>query len=242
MLSRNEAKYIQSLYHKKTRDEEDVFIAEGVKTINEILSSDLTIKKIYALKDWIDVNKNIKDVIEITDDELKRISNFETPNKVLAIVNKKAACTIPSLQNQITLMLDGIQDPGNLGTIIRTADWFGVKNIIASNDTANVYNSKVVQSTMGSFLRVNIFYTDLIEFLSNNKIDVYGAMLNGENINSLYEITEGIVLIGNEGKGIRNDLHHFITTKITITKFGEAESLNAAVATGIILWQLVHGS
>ena len=165
MLSRNEVKYIQSLYHKKNRNTEDVFIAEGVKIINEILHSDFKIKKIYALKEWIDQNNKYENIVEITEDELKKISGFETPNKVLAIVYKKLVTKIPDLKNQITLVLDGIQDPGNLGTIIRTANWFGIKNIVASNDTADVYNSKVIKASMGSFIDVNIFYTDLKSFL-----------------------------------------------------------------------------
>ena len=159
MLSRNEAKYIQSLYHKKNRDEEDLFIAEGAKIVDELINADFKIKKIYAIRDWIEMHPETENITEINEDELKKISNFETPNKVLAIIQKKTAREIPDLKNKITLLLDGIQDPGNLGTIIRTADWFGIENIIASGDTADVYNSKVVQSTMGSIARVNIFYT-----------------------------------------------------------------------------------
>src|SRR6478735_255200 len=166
MLSRNEVKYIQSLRQKKNRDEERLFVAEGVKIVSELLQAGFGVKKTYAIKDWIDQNTNVKNAILINDDELKKISNFETPNKVLAIVHQKKQYAIPDLKNKITLVLDGIQDPGNLGTIIRTADWFGVRNIIASNDTADVYNAKVVQATMGSIARINIFYTDLTSFLS----------------------------------------------------------------------------
>jgi TrmH family RNA methyltransferase len=242
MLSRNEVKYIQSLYHKKNRDADGVFIAEGVKIINEILHSDFKIKKIYALKDWINENNKEENVIEVTEDELKKISGFETPNKVLAIVLKKPSDKIPDLKNNITLVLDGIQDPGNMGTIIRTANWFGIKNIIASNDTADVYNDKVIKSSMGSFISVNIFYTELKQFLSEipaasqeEKIPVYGTALDGENINTLPETSECLLIIGNEGKGIRDGIYPFIQKKISIPKFGDAESLNAAVATGIVL-------
>lgn len=238
MLSRNEVKYIQSLGHKKNRDADNVFIAEGVKIVQELLQADFKIKKIYALKDWIDQNQNAKNVTEVNEDELKRISNFETPNKVFAIAEKRTPANEPDLKHKITLVLDGIRDPGNLGTIVRTADWFGVENIIASTDTADIYNPKVIQATMGSFARVQIFYTDLEAFLSSNKIPVYGAMLDGENISSVKEVKEGLLLIGNEGKGIRKDIQPFIQKKILIPQIGKAESLNAAVATGIILYCL----
>lgn len=238
MLSRNEVKYIQSLRQKKNRDEERLFVAEGVKIVSELLQAGFDVKKTYALKDWIDQNTNVKNAILINDDELKKISNFETPNKVVAIVHQKKQSAIPDLKNKITLVLDGIQDPGNLGTIIRTADWFGVKNIIASSDTADVYNAKVVQATMGSIARINIFYTDLTSFLSTQKIIVLGAALDGENISDATKLNECLLIIGNESKGIRNDIQLYIQKRISIHRIGNAESLNAAVATGIILWKL----
>lgn len=238
MLSRNEVKYIQSLYHKKNRDEEGLFVAEGIKLTDELLNAGFNAKKIYAHKDWIELHPAIENITEINEDELKKISNFETPNKIFAIFQKKALIQIPDLKNKMTLVLDGIQDPGNLGTIIRTADWFGIENIIASADTADLYNFKVVQATMGSIARVNIFYTDLKTFLSGNKIIVCGAVLDGENISAFEKPNECIVVIGNESKGIRNDIQPYIQRKISIEKKGKAESLNAAVATGIILWKL----
>ncbi len=239
MLSRNEVKYIQTLRHKKNRDEEDVFTAEGLKVISELIEADFNLKKIYALKDWLDEHTDIENAVEITEDELKKISNFKTPNKVFAIFRKKTAEQIHGLKNKITLVLDGIQDPGNLGTIVRTADWFGIENIIASTDTADIYNPKVVQATMGSIARVSIVYTDLKAFLSNNKIVVLGAVLDGENISAIEKLTESLVIIGNESKGIRNEIQPFIHKKISIPKKGNAESLNAAVAAGIILAKLV---
>jgi TrmH family RNA methyltransferase len=237
MISRNEVKYIQSLYHKKNRDEEDVFVAAGVKLISEILHSYFKPVKIYALQDWIDQNPEVENVIAVNESELKKISTQETPGKVVAIVRKKNTEKITDLSGKITLLLDGVQDPGNLGTIIRTAEWFGIENIIATNDTADVYNPKVIQSTMGSFLRINIFYTDLKQFLSNNIIPVYGAVLNGENISAVEPPDECLLLTGNESKGIRDELLPYIQTKITIPRLGKAESLNVAVATGIILWK-----
>lgn len=243
MLSKTIVKYIQSLSHKKVRDEEGVFIAEGPKVVAEFLSSNLLkCKNIYALKSWIDEQqtdfKNIPDE-EISDIELGKISLLKTPNKVLAVFYKKQQPSV-EIQNKISLMLDDIQDPGNLGTIIRTADWFGVKNIICSNDCVDCYNPKVVQASMGSLARVNIIYQDLPEFINKNKnIKVYAAALNGKNIFSYEKIKQGIILIGNESKGISEDLIDQATEKITIPKQGRAESLNAAVACGIILSHLV---
>ncbi|MBS1747419.1 MAG: RNA methyltransferase [Bacteroidetes bacterium] len=239
MLSRNEVKYIQSLYHKKNRDKEGLFIAEGVKVIDELLSSDFKITKIFSLSDWKESHPYVTNVIEVDEASLNRISNFETPQKVLAIVEQKNTTQLPNLNTSITLILDGIQDPGNLGTIIRTADWFGIKNIIASPDTADVYNPKVVQSTMGSFTRVNMFYHDLETLLSFQKIKVIGAMLDGDNFSELQKHETCLLVIGNESKGIRPYIQAYIQQKITIPKIGNAESLNAAVATGIILWEML---
>jgi len=237
MLSRNEAKYIQSLFHKKNRDAEEVFVAEGVKLVAELLDSHLKIKRIYALQNWIRQNPHAENVIPVDESGLKRISGFDTPHEVVAIVQKKIVQNIPDLKKKITVILDGIQDPGNFGTIIRTADWFGIENIIVSNDTADVYNPKVIQSSMGSFIRLNIFYADLKQFLSANTIPVYGAMLNGEDIGTVESPAECLLLIGNESKGIRNEILPFIQKGITIPRLGCAESLNAAIATGIILWK-----
>ncbi len=240
MLSRNEVKYIQSLCHKKQRQQEGVFIAEGPKIIKEILLSDYRIIKIYAIQAEAEhYSTSHSNVVAITENELKNISVLQTPNKVLALVEQKKEEEQIDLHNQWTLMLDDIQDPGNFGTIIRIADWFGIKNIICSNGTADLYNPKVIQSTMGSFTHVNIFYKDLKSFLQNNVIAVYGAVLNGTNIFSVNKNKEGIVLIGNEGKGINKELQQFINQPVTIPKIGNAESLNAAIATGIIISQLL---
>lgn len=234
MISKNEAKYIQSLYRKKNRDANEMFIAEGPKLVDELLQSDFSIKKIYATDEWCAHNKTNVPVTSVTTEELQRISHLETPNKVLAVVEKKKVKP-PSLTNKITIALDGLQDPGNLGTIIRIADWFGVEDIIASNDTSDVYNPKVVQSTMGSLIRVNVFYTDLTSFLKSIDITVYGALLEGKNLYEMNTIKEGIILIGNESKGIREETIQLVKQAITIPRKGKAESLNAAVATGIIL-------
>lgn len=240
MISKNEIKYIQTLYHKKTRDEENVFVAEGPKLAEELLHSNFTVRKIYALSKWIEKHPQIA-ATEITPEELEKISRLDTPNQTLAIIEKKKQdSNNVSFTKQITLALDGIQDPGNFGTIIRIADWFGIRQVIASEDCVDCYNPKTVQSTMGSIFRVNVFYTNLEKCLSESNAPVFGALLNGENVQHATPAEEGILVIGNESKGIRENILPYITQSLTIPAFGQAESLNAAVATGIILSHLVQ--
>ncbi|MEP6512728.1 MAG: RNA methyltransferase [Parafilimonas sp.] len=216
-----------------------MFVAEGVKIAEELLHSNFEIVRIYALAEWIENHPAKKNAHEISEDELKKISNLKTPNQVIAIVKKKIHKKPVDLQNAVSLVLDNIQDPGNFGTIIRTADWFGITNIIAGTDTVDVYNSKVIQSTTGSFIRTNIFYTDLKKILQQAAMPVYGALLEGKNVFEVGKINEGLLVIGNESKGISKNLLPFVQHAITIPRKGKAESLNAAVATGIILSHLV---
>jgi TrmH family RNA methyltransferase len=246
VLSKSRIKYIQSLHHKKFRDEEAAYIAEGTKVVTELLQSGKFIcKQLIALPQWVHENEaNITkyyagEITEVKDFELEKISALSSPNQVIAIF-EKAKGEVVTVTGKITLVLDTIQDPGNLGTIIRIADWFGVSSIICSVSSADVYNPKVVQSTMGSLSRVTIIYTDLKEWLSKNKqIKIYAAALKGNTINTIKNITEAIIVIGNESKGISDELLQLADEKITIPKIGEAESLNAAVATGIILSHLI---
>lgn len=246
MLSKTYTKYIQSLHHKKSRDAEGVFIGEGTKVVLELLQcGKFECKTLFCTYKWevehkSTVKRNYKEPIQIiTDIELEKISALSTPNEVLAVFAKADDKEIYP-KGRLNIMLDTIQDPGNLGTIIRIADWFGVANIICSKSTTEMYNPKVVQSTMGSLGRVNIIYTDLVEWLEkNDTVKVYAAALNGKNIKEIKGLREGIVLIGNESKGISPDLMNMAAEKITISKTGEAESLNAAVATGIILSHLI---
>ncbi len=252
MLSKSKVKYIQTLGQKKLRQQEGLFIAEGPKLVKELLEeSNVQIVEIFALHDWIEANKKLLHSItcqEINEIELEKISQLTTPNKVLALVkefdNKKEINT----KGRITLALDNIQDPGNMGTIIRIADWFGIEQIICNMDAADIYNSKVVQATMGSIGRVSVIYTNLPEWLSKQKVKIYCAALEGKDITSIKKIAEGIIVIGNEAKGISAEIMELATDKITISKKarlndsvgqGKAESLNAAVACGIILSHLV---
>lgn len=245
MLSKKIVKYIQSLSHKKFREEEGAFIAEGTKVVSEFLLSDLMrCTMICAEKEWLLENDALlkkitpENIFETNDNWLKSVSQLKTPNKVVAIFKKKPL-EVPDLAGKISLMLDYLQDPGNMGTMIRIADWFGVENIICSENCVDCYNHKVVQSAMGSLARVNIFYTDLISFINaNKKIRVYAATLSGTNIFKFSKIEEGIILIGNEANGVREDLLRLASHQLTIPRYGHAESLNAAVAAGIILSQV----
>lgn len=238
MISKNELKYIQSLCQKKQRSLDEVFIVEGPKLVEEVLASDYHIKKGYATAEWLSKNKPEVDFAEVTGLELEKMSGLQTPNQVLLVCYQKKVPSLPSLHHALTLVVDGIQDPGNLGTIIRIADWFGIKQIIASEDSVDCYNPKVVQSTMGSFIRVDCYYTNLEELLSTTVVPVYGALLNGTSILTIKKPAEALLVIGNESKGIRASILPFIQHAITIPRKGGAESLNAAVATGIILSHL----
>ncbi|MBO9571500.1 MAG: RNA methyltransferase [Chitinophagaceae bacterium] len=235
-------KYIQSLSHKKLRDEDGVFVAEGPKIINELLSAgNIEPVEIFAVKEWMNGRQDSL-FEEIEQSELERISFLSTPNQVLGIF-KKAVHPPMHLAGTVTLMADNIQDPGNLGTIIRCADWFGIKQVICSKDCADVYNPKTVQSTMGSISRVAVHYEDLAEVIrSHPSTHVYAATLSGKNIHEMKPLHHGIILMGNESKGISADLLKLAQEEITIPRIGAAESLNAAVATGIILSHLVKGA
>lgn len=249
MLSKNQIKFVNSLKLKKFRDDHNLFIAEGAKIVPELMSSGILVKQIYATSEFLRNNaiENTIERFEIKTAELERISSLNTPNEVLAV------CEIPNyqyssedLKEKLTLILDDIKDPGNLGTIIRIADWFGISDIFCSNETVDSFNPKVVQATMGSIARIKIHYTDLLDFINKqalgNEKKIYGAFLEGENIYSKQLSSSGFIIIGNESKGISERLISSITDKINIPSFsnnkagrGEAESLNAAIATAVIL-------
>jgi TrmH family RNA methyltransferase len=238
MLIKSQVKYIQSLSHKKLRDSEGVFVAEGPKLINELLSARLPLQQLYAVKEWISEQDNqiAGTAIEITPSELERLSLQQTPNQVLGVFRKPTFTADRPLRNTVSLMLDTIQDPGNLGTIIRCADWFGISQIFCSADCADAYNPKVVQATMGSIARVQVVYGSLLEILKREpEIPTYAAVLNGTDLRQLPPVKEGIIIIGNESKGISDEVLAVSRNRITIPRHGQAESLNAAVATGIIL-------
>ena len=246
MLSKKIVKYIQSLSLKKFRDAEGAFVAEGPKIVSEFLSEKkLKCVLVCAVKDWLNENQillqsaNVSSVYETDEPRLKSISQLKTPNKVLAVFMKKEASSA-SLAGKISIMLDDLQDPGNLGTIIRIADWFAIENIICSDNSVDCYNPKVVQSSMGSLARVNVIYSHPETWLhAHPNMPAYAATLSGTSIFDLPKISEGIFLIGNESKGIHGTLLKLCTHHITIPRLGKAESLNAGVATGIILSQIL---
>ncbi len=247
MISKSQISFIKSLHQKKNRKEHGLFIVEGLKSLSEFVNSDYIIDSIYYIENvmpkLVNLSQNVK-VYQISLTELSKISCLTSPQQVLALVKipETELLTPDLIKGSFTLALDGIQDPGNLGTIIRTADWFGIRHIICSADTAEVYNPKVVQASMGSLSRVKIWYTDLSAFLKIADMPVYGAVLNG---NSLYETafgSEGIVLMGNEGQGIRADLLALISHPVTIPAFGKAESLNVAISASIICSEIRRNS
>ena len=243
MISKSTIKYIQSLQLKKNRDEHNTFIAEGPKVVNELLQQGIfDCDAVYCTATWLAANAETiagteqNRIFTVEGFELEKISALSIANQVLAVFYKKPLITNVHFENKLTLILEDIQDPGNLGTIIRTADWFGIENIICSLASADCYNSKVVQSTMASLGRVNIFYTNILPFLEEYKnIKKYAALLAGKNIKSFGKINEGFILMGNESKGLSKELIEIIDEKITIEKIGQAESLNVAIATSIIL-------
>jgi TrmH family RNA methyltransferase len=238
MISINQKKYVNSLKQKKFRTKDNSFVVEGVKMIEELLQSDYEVKEIYATQSWIEINPLI-DCNEVSEKELSQISSLSTPNEVIAVVKQKEHQLI-DISSSLTIALDKIQDPGNLGTIIRTADWFCIQNIVCSENSVDVYNSKVMQATMGSFFRVNIVYDNLKEFFRNNgDLKVYGALLEGQSVYVKGLNPKGsVLLMGNESKGISEELIPFITDKISIPKIGGAESLNVSTATAIICSEL----
>jgi TrmH family RNA methyltransferase len=241
MLVKSQVKYIQSLGHKKFRDADGVFVAEGSKIVMELLQSDsLHLVHCFAKENWLKAHKEILESRQefftvISEKELERISFHSSPNQVLAIFTKPVFKK--SLRPEgLILLLDTIQDPGNFGTIIRTADWFGVKYIVCSEDTVDVFNPKVVQSAMGSLVRVEINYRNLVEYIRMNPdVPVYAGSLTGEDLKEKIKLPKVMLLMGNESKGVSHILESLALKKIRIPGKGAAESLNVAVATGIIL-------
>jgi TrmH family RNA methyltransferase len=247
MLSKNNVSEISALHQKKYRQSTGLFIAEGEKIVDELLDSSWEIEDLITTAALYDQYRLRYEKLQLAETHLfSKISSLKTPAGVLAVVKQKH----PSIQHVIikdrfTLCLDGIRDPGNLGTIIRIADWFGIENIICSEDTVDMYNAKTIQSTMGSFLRVNVIYTSLFPFINEAKaqqVPLFGAVLNGENIYHKKDVKQGIILMGSESHGLSTQVINYIDEPITIPskllsniKFtNQIDSLNVAIATSII--------
>lgn len=244
MLSKAQIKYIRSLTQQKYRKEYNVFVAEGDKIAGEWLQYGEGVKMIIAVEEWLAAHLNViarhKDaqVIPVTEEQLASVSQLHTPNKVLLVIETPLLEATPPT-NEWVIILDGIQDPGNMGTIIRTADWFGIKHIVCSPDTVEVFNAKVIQSAMGSHLRVKFYVADPGAYISRLSIPVLAAVLNGTSIYEVDPFPAAALLIGNEGKGLKAHLVQAASLKITIPARGGAESLNAAVSAGILCAMLV---
>lgn len=247
MLSKSQISFVNALHHKKQRKEHALFITEGIKSITEFLDSDYTVDTIFCTSEYLQkfgkITQKVK-LLEVTENELKKISTLTTPQHALALVQipKKTHIDAESFKGKFSLVLDGVQDPGNLGTIIRTAEWFGFSAIICSPDTVEAYNPKVVQATMGSLSRINVYYTDLCALFDHNKLPVYGALLEGENLYQTSFEKEGFLVLGNEGKGISENVVSKIDHAVTIPRFGNAESLNVAVSAAIFCSELKRNS
>jgi TrmH family RNA methyltransferase len=246
-LSKNKIQFIISLQRKKVRDEEGLFIIEGDKIVREYFQSANKIKTLIAKPEFIsdlpaEQTKKADEVIPVSYEELKKVSTLRSPHNAMAIVKiPDIRLSEPAILKNLSVALDFIQDPGNLGTIIRAAAWFGIKDIVCSETCVDVYNPKVIQATMGAILNVNVHYTSLVEFLSRavkSDTPVYGAVLDGEPIYSAELHKKGVILLGNESKGISDELLPLITHKIMIPKYTDAQngidSLNAGMAASIV--------
>ncbi|WP_299129301.1 RNA methyltransferase [uncultured Winogradskyella sp.] len=234
MLSNNQIKLIKSLSQKKYRQELGLFTVEGIKGVNEFLNSNYKLHKLYTTGLSFGVAAALE--FEVTDKELKKISTLKNPNTVLAIFEMPKQTNFSA--DGLVVALDDVRDPGNLGTIIRLCDWYGVTDLVCSKATVDCYNSKVVQATMGSLTRVNIIYLDLYSFVDDFKGTVYGTFMEGDSIYTAKLPKNGLLILGNEANGISSGLEKKITNRLTIPQFGNAsktESLNVANATAIVL-------
>ena len=245
MLSKAQISLITSLQNKKYRKQHGLFIVEGIKSVKEFMASSYQVESIFYTDDANTkvgkISHNIKSH-ELTEAEFQKISTLKSPQGILALVKlpKQQQIDIHELRNCYNIVLDDVQDPGNLGTIIRTAEWFGIKHIICSIGTVDAYNPKVVQATMGSLARIQVHYVNLHEFISSTDLPAYGALLNGQSIYQTEWRSEGLIIMGNEGNGISAELIALIDQAVTIPRIGQAESLNVAVATTIFCSEIAR--
>jgi TrmH family RNA methyltransferase len=240
VISKAKIQYIQGLQDKKQRQKYGQFVVEGEKSITELLTSKLETIILYALQEWIDSNQHIIKQVNyetVTPEELKKLSVHQAPQKALALV-KIPASAKPDKKSRFMLALDAIQDPGNLGTIIRIADWYGIGQVVLNKGCTDVYNPKCINSTMGSFLRVEIVYGEINEIAESTGLPLIVATLDGEDVHKA-DISKGIIVIGNEGHGIHSVIISAAKHKVTIPRLGGAESLNAAISAAVIIDNLV---
>jgi len=240
MISKNQIKFVKQLEMKKYRQREGLFVAEGPKVVGDLLAAGFEPHAIYATEEWEPLSPQSTSLTShlspltssVSPDELRKLSFLQHPQQVLAVFHIPSSPA--SHHSPLELALDGIQDPGNLGTIIRIADWFGIDSIVCSLDTADAWSPKVVQATMGSIARANIIYTDLKEYLNHTPLPVCGTLLDGDNIYTQELPQEAIIVMGNEGNGISPDIRQLVTQRLLIPQYRPgAESLNVAIATAI---------
>ena len=237
MVSKNQIKRIISLQQKKYRKESGLFFVEGRKVIQELLDSDFILEELFVTEPLFE---HISQQTLISESDLKKISALMNPNNCLAVFRMPEPKKIN--EQGIILALDKIRDPGNLGTIIRLCDWFGITDLVCSEDTVDLYNPKVLQATMGSITRVNVSYVNLSAFLTETKLPVFGTFMEGKNLYKSQLPQKGIIVLGNEANGISTEIEQLITDKITIPRFGNpTESLNVATATAIVLSEFRRG-
>ena len=240
-ISKNQIKLITSLSQKKYRQKHKLFIAEGVKVVGEFLASSFELETLFCI-DGFDSEVSDQKIVRISENDLKKISNLKTPNKMLGLF--RIPTQKPQKNSNLIMALDAVNDPGNLGTIIRLCDWFGVDQIICSNDTVDSFNQKVVQASMGSLTRVSIHYLDLANYLTNTNLPAFIADMDGVNVYNTQLPKEGILVMGNEANGVCEEIKQLVTTKIAIPRFGaiqETESLNVATASAILLSEFRRG-
>ncbi|MDZ7897098.1 MAG: RNA methyltransferase [Arcicella sp.] len=240
MITKNQIKYINSLQQKKFRTENQSFVVEGAKSVLELLRSDFETELLFVTDEFFEQHQNLLQAFHIqgfivNQADLEKAGSYNSNNAALAVVKTKENEELLVGENEFALILDDIRDPGNLGTIIRVADWYGIQKIICSHSTVDFYNPKVISATMGSFTRSRLYYTDLEGFIRNQNANIYGTLLDGDNIHKIKFSNSGYIIIGNEANGISSNIEQLITHKITIPRFGQAESLNAGIATAVVL-------
>ncbi|WP_296686079.1 RNA methyltransferase [Flavobacterium sp.] len=242
MVSKNQIKLISSLHQKKQRIAHQLFIAEGIKGVQELLDAHFELDHLYTTQhDFETVSNSLKTLVSEAD--LKKISALATPNTCLAVFKMPKEKQI--ITSGLIVALDAVRDPGNLGTIMRLCDWFGIHQLICSKETVDIYNPKVVQATMGSIARVNVSYVDLNDFVRTTSLPVFGTFMNGDNIYKASLPQEGVIVMGNEANGISSELEKIIKNRLTIPRFGaiqKTESLNVATATAIVLSEFRRAS
>jgi len=240
MLTKARTKFIKSLKLKKNRKQEGLFVVEGTKNVLELLDSDFSTHSLYATEDFYNSHAEVLKSLDIemlksSESQLTEMSVFKSNEQALAVVKTKENNPLKAVNSEFAIILDGVRDPGNVGTILRVCDWFGVKKVIASEDSVELYNPKVIASSMGSFTRVKVYYTSVVEFITREDGPYYGTFMKGSDVHKFDFGNRGYIIIGSESNGISRELVSMINQRLSIPSYGSAESLNVGVATAIIL-------